>query len=101
MEDLAVYGYITPTRVKIIIALELADAVVRDADVITASYLCCWRALPTGLSCNVLVPRCSKPYTPPTTIRSPILSFVSTRLLRMQGVTLRLFLLWGVNLGMH
>ncbi|KAG9099030.1 hypothetical protein FRC06_005716 [Ceratobasidium sp. 370] len=34
MEDLAVYGYITPTRVKIILALALADYVVRDADVI-------------------------------------------------------------------
>jgi len=35
MDDVAVYGYVTPTRIKIIIALELADAVVRDADVIT------------------------------------------------------------------
>ncbi|CAE6396049.1 unnamed protein product [Rhizoctonia solani] len=37
MEDLAVYatlGYITPTRVKIILALALADYVVRDADVV-------------------------------------------------------------------
>lgn len=34
MEDVAVYGYITPTRVKIILALELEDAVVRDADVV-------------------------------------------------------------------
>ncbi|KAG8727937.1 hypothetical protein FRC12_022136, partial [Ceratobasidium sp. 428] len=34
MEDLAVYGYITPTRVKIILALALSDYVVRDTDVI-------------------------------------------------------------------
>jgi len=34
MDEVAVYGYVTPTRVKIILALELADAVVRDADVI-------------------------------------------------------------------
>ncbi|KAG8762934.1 hypothetical protein FRC11_006975 [Ceratobasidium sp. 423] len=34
MEDLAVYGYITPTRVKIILALALADYVVRDADIV-------------------------------------------------------------------
>ena len=35
MEDVAVYGYITPLKVKIIIALALTDSVVRDADVIT------------------------------------------------------------------
>lgn len=39
MEDVAVYGYITPTRVKIILALELADAVVRDADVVAVCLL--------------------------------------------------------------
>ncbi|TFY76126.1 hypothetical protein EWM64_g7888 [Hericium alpestre] len=33
MEDVAVYGYITPLRLKIILALTLSDAVVRDADV--------------------------------------------------------------------
>ena len=35
MEDVAVYGYMTPLKVKIIIALALTDAVVRDADVLT------------------------------------------------------------------
>ncbi|KDQ07517.1 hypothetical protein BOTBODRAFT_59910 [Botryobasidium botryosum FD-172 SS1] len=34
MEDVAVYGYITATRVKIVIALALADAVVKDGDII-------------------------------------------------------------------
>ncbi|KAF8529193.1 trafficking protein particle complex 2 [Hysterangium stoloniferum] len=34
MEDLAVYGYVTPTRLKIVIALASSDAVVRDADVV-------------------------------------------------------------------
>ena len=29
------YGYMTPLKVKIIIALELSDTVVKDADVIT------------------------------------------------------------------
>ncbi len=38
MEDVAVYGYMTPLKVKIIIALALTDAVVRDADVLT---VCC------------------------------------------------------------
>ncbi|PIL37008.1 hypothetical protein GSI_00700 [Ganoderma sinense ZZ0214-1] len=35
MEDVAVYGYITPLKVKIIVALALTDSVVRDADVLT------------------------------------------------------------------
>lgn len=33
MEDVAVYGYVTPLKVKIILALGLTDSVVRDADV--------------------------------------------------------------------
>ncbi|KAJ3810020.1 Sedlin, N-terminal conserved region-domain-containing protein [Lentinula aff. lateritia] len=32
MEDVAVYGYITPLKVKIVIAAALTDAVVRDVD---------------------------------------------------------------------
>ncbi|THH17435.1 hypothetical protein EW146_g3374 [Bondarzewia mesenterica] len=35
MEDVAVYAYVTPVKVKIIIALTLSDAVVRDADMIS------------------------------------------------------------------
>ncbi|KAI0092033.1 trafficking protein particle complex 2, partial [Irpex rosettiformis] len=34
VEDVAVYGYMTPLKVKIIIALELTDSVIRDADVV-------------------------------------------------------------------
>ncbi|GBE79481.1 Uncharacterized protein SCP_0206810 [Sparassis crispa] len=37
MEDVAVYGYLTPLKVKIIIAVALSDSVVRDADVIMIS----------------------------------------------------------------
>ena len=33
MEDVVVYGYLTPLRVKIILALALTDAVVRDKDI--------------------------------------------------------------------
>ncbi|KAJ7228684.1 Sedlin, N-terminal conserved region-domain-containing protein, partial [Mycena pura] len=33
MEDVAVYGYITPLKVKIVIALALSDSVVHDAEV--------------------------------------------------------------------
>lgn len=37
MEDVAVYGYITPLKVKIVVALALSDSVVRDAEVILVS----------------------------------------------------------------
>lgn len=33
MEDVAVYGYITPLRVKIVLAFALSDSVVKDAEV--------------------------------------------------------------------
>jgi hypothetical protein len=32
MEDVAVYGYITPLKIKIVIALPLSDSVVRDVE---------------------------------------------------------------------
>ena len=35
MEDVAVYGYITPLKVKIILALALSDSVVKDLEIIT------------------------------------------------------------------
>ncbi|KDR83777.1 hypothetical protein GALMADRAFT_110650 [Galerina marginata CBS 339.88] len=35
LEDVAVYGYITPLKVKIVIALPLSDAVVRDTEIST------------------------------------------------------------------
>ncbi|KAF8558775.1 Sedlin [Imleria badia] len=34
MDDVAAYGYVTPLKVKIVLALALTDAVVRDAEVI-------------------------------------------------------------------
>jgi hypothetical protein len=33
MDDVAVYGYITPVKMKMVLAFALSDAVVRDADV--------------------------------------------------------------------
>jgi len=33
MEDVAVYGYVTPLKVKIIVALPLSDAVVKNAEI--------------------------------------------------------------------
>ncbi len=42
MEDVAVYGYITPLKVKIVLALALSDSVVRDIEVnMVSSSLCC------------------------------------------------------------
>jgi len=35
MEDLAVYGWIAPSKLKIVVALALTDAVVRDQDILT------------------------------------------------------------------
>lgn len=40
MEDVAVYGYMTPLKVKIVLTLALTDSVVRDADVTMVSLLC-------------------------------------------------------------
>jgi hypothetical protein len=34
MEDLAIYGYVTPTRLRIVIAFALVDAVIKDTDVV-------------------------------------------------------------------
>ena len=34
MDDVAAYGYVTPLKVKIVLALALTDAVVRDTEVI-------------------------------------------------------------------
>ncbi|KAG6873309.1 hypothetical protein C0995_000462 [Termitomyces sp. Mi166 len=34
MEDVAVYGYITPLKVKIVVALALSDSVVKDVEVV-------------------------------------------------------------------
>jgi hypothetical protein len=33
MEDVAVYGYITPLKVKIVLAMALSDTAVRDAEI--------------------------------------------------------------------
>jgi trafficking protein particle complex subunit 2 len=43
MEDVAVYGYITPLKVKIVLALALSDSVVKDLEIIMviATYDVC------------------------------------------------------------
>ena len=43
MEDVAVYGYITPLKVKIVIALPLTDSVVRDAEITTVNRFPFWK----------------------------------------------------------
>lgn len=35
LEDVAVYGYVTPLKLKIVLALALTDAVVHDANIIS------------------------------------------------------------------
>jgi hypothetical protein len=37
MDDVAVYGYITASKTKIILALSLSDTVVKDAEVVNVS----------------------------------------------------------------
>ena len=37
MDDAAVYGYITASKMKIILALSLSDTVVKDVDVVNVS----------------------------------------------------------------
>lgn len=37
MEDVAVYGYITPLKIKIIVAIQLSDSVVKDIEIIAVS----------------------------------------------------------------
>ena len=39
MDDVAVYGYITASKVKIILVLSLSDTVVKDAEVVNVSAL--------------------------------------------------------------
>ena len=39
MDDIAVYGYITASKMKIILALSLSDTVVKDAEVVNVSSL--------------------------------------------------------------
>lgn len=38
MDDVAAYGYITPLKMKMVVALALTDSVVRDVDVIAVSF---------------------------------------------------------------
>ncbi|KAI0275335.1 Sedlin [Gloeopeniophorella convolvens] len=42
LEDVAVYAYVTPLKLKIVLALALSDAVVRDADVLAVFKALHW-----------------------------------------------------------
>ena len=72
MEEVAVYGFMTPLKLKIIVALALTDTVVRDQDMlIVRPLLLSNRSLTVWLSCiHIGCYRCSKPSTPPTPSRS-------------------------------
>jgi hypothetical protein len=39
IEDVAVYGYMTPLKVKIVLALGLSDTVVRDVEIATVRFV--------------------------------------------------------------
>jgi hypothetical protein len=39
MEDVAVYGYITPLKMRIVLALALSDSFIRDADIVTVRWI--------------------------------------------------------------
>jgi len=72
MEEVAVYGFMTPLKLKIIVALALTDTVVRDQDMLIVRLLLFSnRSLTVWLSCiHIGCYRCSKPSTPPTPSRS-------------------------------
>lgn len=95
MEEVAVYGYITPLKVKIILAITLSDAVVRDADVISVCLSCVSLFVPLQSSLQALlimfvnVYRFLKPYTSRITTPSPTLFSNSTHLWTPRTITRR------------
>jgi hypothetical protein len=46
LEEVAVYGYVTPLKLKIVVALALTDAVVRDVDIISVRLFLFCSTLP-------------------------------------------------------
>jgi hypothetical protein len=38
MDDVAVYGYITAFKVKIVVALALSDTIIKDVDMVTVCF---------------------------------------------------------------
>jgi hypothetical protein len=58
MEDVAVYGYITPLKMRIVLVLALSDAAVRDTDIITVG-----NPLIFTTNCFTLVSRSSRHFT--------------------------------------
>lgn len=55
MEDVAVYGYITPLKVKIVIALALTDSVVRDVEIALVISIMSFGSLLSTYACNSLL----------------------------------------------
>ncbi len=69
MEDVAVYGYVTPLKMKIIVAFALTDTIIKDAEVNLVSPL-------SPLFCYLILTanRFSRHYIWPIIQQSPILS---------------------------
>ena len=72
MEDVAVYGYITALKMKIVIAIPFSDTVVRDSEVIVVRNDSFSHGL--FLPCSFYLIRYSKPCIWPIIMRSPTLS---------------------------
>ena len=64
MDDVAAYGYVTPLRVKIVLALALTDAVVRDAEVIMVSPPPCFLPPPYHTNERVVCAGADRRYPP-------------------------------------
>jgi hypothetical protein len=54
LEEVAVYGYVTPLKLKIVLALALTDAVVRDANIVSV------RSFSPSFSYTILMRRFKK-----------------------------------------
>ncbi|GAA5965133.1 hypothetical protein JCM21900_003661 [Sporobolomyces salmonicolor] len=74
MEDYAVYGYQTNTRIKFVVALALADAVIRDVDVKTI-----FRGIHTAYIAHISNPFTFAENDNPAVLAAPIRSRKFTR----------------------
>lgn len=67
MDDVAAYGYITPLKMKMVVALALTDSVVRDVDVIAvfkALHMAFYRAVSNPFLKLDATPESSTDYSP-------------------------------------
>jgi hypothetical protein len=70
LEDVAVYGYITPPKVKIILALGLTDTVIKDAEVNMVCMPCPVFTSSANFNRCRFSKHCTWPTIPPSQIHS-------------------------------